>query len=109
MSTNADPGDYTFTRLTGAAEVAQALNRACDCRSLDPERRVRVADTGNDLKLDIRAYAYAGEIQLVAARLYMGQTTNFRTPGGGFAPVFLTCAAERAEAWPRPQPDGRQC
>jgi hypothetical protein len=29
-----------------------------------------------------------GAIQLVAARLYQGQTTNFRTPGGGFAPVF---------------------
>ncbi|MFO1346348.1 MAG: hypothetical protein U1E85_08615 [Rhodocyclaceae bacterium] len=27
-------------------------------------------------------------IQLVVARLYQGQTTNFRTPGGGFAPVF---------------------
>jgi len=26
---------------------------------------------------------------LVSARLYQGQTTNFRTPGGGFAPVFL--------------------
>lgn len=88
--------------ILGGGYVAQSL-------ALPSERRVRVADTGNDLKLDIRAYAYAGEIQLVAARLYMGQTTNFRTPGGGFAPVFLTCAAERADAWPRPQPDGRQC
>ena len=42
-----------------------------------------------ELKVDIRAYAYAGEIQLLAARLYTGQTTNFRTSGGGFAPVFL--------------------
>ncbi len=39
------------------------------------------------LKYDLRVYAYAGEIQLLAARLYQGQTTNFRTPGGGFAPV----------------------
>ena len=29
------------------------------------------------------AYAYAGAVQWVAARLYQGQTTNFRTPGGG--------------------------
>jgi len=28
------------------------------------------------------------EIQLVAARLYQGQTTNFRTAGGGFAGVL---------------------
>jgi hypothetical protein len=26
---------------------------------------------------------------LAAARLYQGQTTNFRTPRGGFAPVFF--------------------
>ncbi|GGE79272.1 hypothetical protein GCM10011533_34500 [Streptosporangium jomthongense] len=25
---------------------------------------------------------------VAAARVYQGQTTNFRTPGGGFAPVF---------------------
>jgi hypothetical protein len=28
-------------------------------------------------------------VLLAAARLYRGQTTNFRTPGGGFAPVFV--------------------
>ena len=39
------------------------------------------------LKYDVRCYVYDGRIQLVAARLYQGQTTNFRTPGGGFAPV----------------------
>ena len=27
---------------------------------------------------------------LVAARLYQGQTTNFRTPGGGFSPVLTS-------------------
>jgi hypothetical protein len=41
------------------------------------------------LKFDIRAYAYDGKIQWIAARLYQGQTTNFRTPGGGFAPVYM--------------------
>lgn len=39
------------------------------------------------LKYDVRCYVYDGRVQLVAARLYQGQTTNFRTPGGGFAPV----------------------
>ncbi len=38
-------------------------------------------------KFDCRAYVYNGEIQLTCARLYQGQTTNFRTIGGGFAPV----------------------
>lgn len=41
------------------------------------------------LKYDLRVYAYDGQIQLLAARLYQGQTTNFRTPGGGFAPVTV--------------------
>ena len=41
-------------------------------------------------KVDIRNYVYAGEVQLLAARLYQGQTTNFRTSGGGFAPVLTT-------------------
>ncbi len=40
------------------------------------------------LKFDIRLYAYAGNIQWTAARVYQGQVTNFRTPGGGFAPVY---------------------
>jgi hypothetical protein len=40
-------------------------------------------------KFDVRCYVYDGHVQMVAARLYRGQTTNFRTPGGGFAPVYL--------------------
>jgi hypothetical protein len=40
------------------------------------------------LKFDLRDYTYDGQVQWVAARLYQGQTTNFRTPGGGFAPVY---------------------
>ncbi len=38
-------------------------------------------------------------MQWVAARLYQGQTTNFRTPGGGFAPVYEGPADEHA-GWP---------
>jgi hypothetical protein len=42
------------------------------------------------LKFDLRSYVYDGKVQWTAARLYQGQTTNFRTPGGGFAPVYGT-------------------
>jgi hypothetical protein len=52
------------------------------------ERHVRIDDATVPLKLDVRNYAYAGAVQLLSARLYQGQTTNFRTTGGGFAPVF---------------------
>jgi hypothetical protein len=40
------------------------------------------------LKFDIRCYVYDGRVQWMAARMYQGQTTNFRTRGGGFAPVY---------------------
>ncbi len=39
------------------------------------------------LKYDVRCYVYDGTVQLIAARMYQGQTTNFRTPGGGFSLV----------------------
>ena len=53
------------------------------------QRVIQQGDTQTDLKIDIRAYVYQGKIQLLASRLYAGQTTNFRTTGGGFAPVFI--------------------
>ncbi len=52
------------------------------------ERRVEPGDDLKPLKFDLRAYAYDGNVMWTAARLYQGQTTNFRTPGGGFAPVY---------------------
>lgn len=62
--------------------VAQAL--------IPPSKRLIHRDgEQTDLKVDLRAYVYDGKIQLLAARLYSGQTTNFRTSGGGFAPVFV--------------------
>lgn len=56
-----------------------------------PELSLRDAASGETmaLKYDLRVYAYGGRIQLLAARLYQGQTTNFRTAGGGFAPVMV--------------------
>ena len=52
------------------------------------ERKVCLPDVEPQLlKYDVRCYTYDGQVQLIAARLYQGQTTNFRTPGGGFAPV----------------------
>lgn len=54
------------------------------------ERRIRIDGEIKALKLDVRLYTYKGSPLLTAARVYQGQTTNFRTPGGGFAPVFVT-------------------
>lgn len=61
--------------------IAQAL--------VTPGQRAMSADqSAPALKFDLRTYVYEGQVQWVAARLYQGQTTNFRTPGGGFAPVY---------------------
>lgn len=53
------------------------------------ERMIRVDGASEARKTDVRLYVYDGQVLLTAARLYQGQTTNFRTPGGGFAPVFV--------------------
>lgn len=53
------------------------------------QRLIEVDGVLADLKFDLRAYTYAGQVQLLAARMWTGQTTNFRTPGGGFAPVLV--------------------
>ena len=57
-------------------------------------RMVKVDGLAHERKLDIRLYTYRGQLLLAAARLYQGQTTNFRTPGGGFAPVLVADEAE---------------
>ncbi len=53
------------------------------------ERMIRIDDAIAARKMDVRLYTYDAQVLLVAARLYQGQTTNFRTPGGGFAPGFV--------------------
>jgi hypothetical protein len=76
-----------WAEILGGEYVAQDL-------VAPSERRITA---GNSLKVDVRNYAYSGAVQMLAARLYQGQTTNFRTPHGGFAPVLtpaftpLTC------------------
>lgn len=53
------------------------------------ERRIKIDGEIHAMKLDVRLYTYKSSPLLTAARVYQGQTTNFRTPGGGFAPVFV--------------------
>jgi hypothetical protein len=82
-------GSYRGDKLTRGA-FAEILEGDYVAQALVPpsERLLREADVARALKMDLRNYVYNGEVQLIAARLYQGQTTNLRTPGGGFAPVF---------------------
>ncbi|GAA6166682.1 hypothetical protein NBRC116591_04920 [Sessilibacter corallicola] len=50
-------------------------------------RIVQLDDKFINLKADLRAYVYDGKLLFLAARLFRGQTTNFRTFGGGFSVV----------------------
>lgn len=70
-----------FAEIVAADYVAQTF--------IAPSTRQLVVDgVVQAFKVDVRAYVYAQHIQLLCARLYQGQTTNFRTEGGGFAPVI---------------------
>lgn len=73
-----------FDEIMAAADqyVVQAL-------APPSARAVEIDGAATQLKLDLRNYVYDGWVQLVSARLWQGQTTNFRTPGGGFAPVLM--------------------
>ena len=70
------------------------------------ERRIGPPDDFKALKFDLRAYVYNGSVQWFAARLYQGQTTNFRTPGGGFAPVYSTVDTRSGESTINADPCG---
>lgn len=71
-----------FEEIMQSDYVAQRLAAPGECS-------VKVGEEVQSLKNDVRCYAYNGHIQLIAARLYQGQTTNFRTEGGGFALVRM--------------------
>ena len=70
-----------WKEILAGGYIAQAL--------VIPGRRV-ISDLepAQVLKFDLRNYTYDDKVQWVAARLYQGQTTNFRTLDGGFAPVY---------------------
>jgi hypothetical protein len=76
-------------------------------QTLVPPSERRIAPE-TALKVDVRNYVYDGRVQMLAARLYQGQTTNMRTAGGGFAPVLTTpLDAWDREPAPAPRPPER--
>jgi len=82
-------GAYRGAKLTRKT-WASILSSDYIAQELVPpsERLLIVGGDQRSMKVDVRCYVYDGEIQLLGARLYQGQTTNFRTDGGGLAAVF---------------------
>lgn len=84
-------GAYEGAKLTrGVFEQLLRQDYVVQERVAPSLRHAVVENAVVELKADVRCYVYDGTIQLIAARLYRGQTTNFRTPGGGFATVCVT-------------------
>jgi glutathione synthase/RimK-type ligase-like ATP-grasp enzyme len=84
-------GTYRGSKLTRRKwqEILEAEYVAQEL--VPPSERLLVVDGDQQaLKLDVRCYVYDGSVQLLGARMYRGQTTNFRTYGGGLAAVFTT-------------------
>ena len=52
-----------------------------------PEIQFDTGDGVENLKYDLRFYAYQDKIQSVIARAYQGQVTNLQSPLGGFATI----------------------
>jgi len=82
-------GIYRDRNLTGRV-FENTLNEDCTAQTfaLATEQSLKIDDTVTIKEADIGFYTYGGQLLLPAARIYQGQTTNFRTPGGGFTPVF---------------------
>ena len=70
-----------WKEILAGGYIAQAL-------VIPGSRVISDLESAQVLKFDLRNYTYDDKVQWVAARLYQGQTTNFRTLGGGFAPVY---------------------
>ena len=82
-------GSYRGDKLTkGAWEGILKASYVAQTFASPGHRVIKIDGAPTALKVDIRLYTYVGQVLLSAARLYQGQTTNFRTLGGGFAPVF---------------------
>lgn len=87
---HASKGVYRGEKLTTRvwAEIL-ATDYVAQRYSPPSERRISIDGRPETRKLDVRLYTYDGDVLLSAARLYQGQATNMRTPGGGFAPLFV--------------------
>ena len=70
-------------------EIARAGGFVAQRAVAPGEIEVATGDGPQRMKFDVRAYAYRDRILLLGARVYQGQVTNLRTPGGGFSAICV--------------------
>ena len=56
------------------------------------EVEVETLEGRRKMKFGVRAYAYSDQVLLPGARVYQGQVTNLRSPGGGFSAICVSRA-----------------
>ena len=72
-----------FDEIVGQGFLAQEFIAA-------PELELQTPEGPQKFKYDLGFYVYGDGVQLGVARLYQGQTTNLRSPYGGFAPLVVS-------------------
>ena len=76
----------------------RAFSRSAGSSRARSRRDARAARAA--MKFDVRAYAYRDEVLLLGARVYQGQVTNLRSPGGGFSAICVVRDdAARGNQW----------
>lgn len=70
-----------YDEIVGQGFLAQEFVPAAELEFQTPQGPQK-------FKYDLRFYVYRDRVELGVARLYQGQTTNLRTPYGGFAPLI---------------------
>jgi hypothetical protein len=72
-----------FLEITAAPDYVAQMHA-------EPGRiHVETSEGPREMKFDVRAYAYRDRVLLLGARVYEGQVTNLRSPGGGFSAICV--------------------
>ncbi len=71
-------------------EIAAVPGFLAQHRIEPSEVEVETLEGPRTMKFDVRAYAYRDRVLLLGARVYQGQVTNLRSPGGGFSAICVS-------------------
>lgn len=80
-------GDYIAQEFVPAPELTLPESPS-ESSPKSPMKAGENAQSVLKMKYDLRFYVYRDRIQLACARLYQGQMTNAKTPGGGVTPII---------------------
>ena len=76
------------------AEISAQPGYVAQRFALPGSVHVQTLEGPREMKFDVRAYAYRDRVLLLGARVYEGQVTNLRSPGGGFSAICVVRSGE---------------